>query len=44
MEDLQEARRAHLDEVAPLPMEGAKKLHAELICRITGSVRQDVGV
>jgi PAS domain S-box-containing protein len=37
LEDLQEALRAHLDEVAPLPMEGAKKLHAELIRRNVSS-------
>jgi hypothetical protein len=33
LDDLQEAVRAHLDRVAPLPMEGARKLHAELLHR-----------
>jgi PAS domain S-box-containing protein len=38
LDDLQGALRAHLDVVAPLPMDGAKKLHAELMRRRIESV------
>jgi hypothetical protein len=31
LERLQYAMRTHLDRVAPLPMEGAKRLHAKLL-------------
>jgi PAS domain S-box-containing protein len=31
LDELQEALRAYLDRVAPLPMEGSQKLHAELV-------------
>ena len=31
LDKLQEGLRAYLDRVAPLPMEGPKKLHAELM-------------
>jgi PAS domain S-box-containing protein len=41
LEDLQETLRAYLDRVAPLPMEGAKKLHAELIRRETTVATHD---
>ncbi len=41
LDKLQEALRAFLDRVAPLPMEGAKKLHAELMRRAKRGVTQD---
>ncbi len=42
--ELQEALRAYLDRVAPLPMEGAKKLHAELMRREKRGVTRNAGV
>ena len=44
LEDLQEALRAYLDRVAPVPMEGAEKLHAELIRREKRDATQDASV
>jgi hypothetical protein len=44
LDDLQDALRAYLDRVAPLPMEGAKKLHAELMRREQRGVTRDAGV
>jgi PAS domain S-box-containing protein len=44
LEHLQEALRAYLDRVAPLPMEGAKKLHAELVHRAKRRVTEDGAV
>jgi hypothetical protein len=44
LDDLQDALRAYLDRVAPLPMEGAKKLHAELMRREKRGVTRDAGV
>jgi PAS domain S-box-containing protein len=41
LEQLQEALRAYLDRAAPLPMEGAKKLHAELVRRAKRGVPRD---
>jgi PAS domain S-box-containing protein len=41
LEQLQEALRAYVDRVAPLPMEGAKKLHAELLRRGKRDVTND---
>lgn len=36
LDDLQQALRRHLDRVAPLAMDGAKRLHAELVRRRQG--------
>jgi PAS domain S-box-containing protein len=44
LEDLQEALRAYLDRVAPIPMEGAKRLHAELMAREKKGLTQDASV
>ena len=44
LDDLQEAQRAYLDRVAPLTMEGAKKLHAELMRRAKRGVTRNAGV
>jgi PAS domain S-box-containing protein len=44
LDELQEALRAYLDRVAPLPMEGPKKLHAELVHLEKGGVKGNAGV
>lgn len=44
LHDLQEAFRAYLDRVAPIPMEGARELHAELVRRRKKGVMPDAGV
>jgi PAS domain S-box-containing protein len=44
LDDLQESLRAYLDRVAPLPMEGAKELHAKLIRRAKRRVTRNAGV
>jgi PAS domain S-box-containing protein len=44
LKDLQEALRAYLDRVAPLPMEGAIKLHAELMRREEKGGTQNAGL
>jgi hypothetical protein len=44
LHDLQEAFRAYLDRVAPIPMEGARELHAKLLRRRKKGVMPDAGV
>jgi PAS domain S-box-containing protein len=44
LDKLQEALRAYLDRVAPLPTEGAIKLHAELIRRARRGATRNGGV
>jgi hypothetical protein len=44
LEELQEALRAYIDRVAPLPMEGARKLHAELMRLEKRGAKQDASV